>query len=102
MIAGADAAQKVSRILPIRDWLPSYDRRRLAVRIFGDGVVAAQAVPQGRSPALATGRSLAVRGPMALVVTYVVLGTSLANSSSALCRCHGGTGRRTTRGDVPR
>lgn len=66
------------RILPILDWLPTYDRRRLRPDLLAGCVVAALAVPQSLGYAAIAGVPVEMglyAVPVALVA-YVVFGTS--------------------------
>jgi high affinity sulfate transporter 1 len=75
---GAATTARRPRILPILDWLPTYDRRRLRTDLLAGCVVAALAVPQSLGYAAIAGVPVEMglyAVPVALVA-YVVFGTS--------------------------
>ena len=78
MSGGTAASRRTRRVLPILDWLPRYDRRRLRPDLLAGCVIAALAVPQALGYAAIAGVPVEVglyAVPVALVA-YVIVGTS--------------------------
>lgn len=74
----AGAAARLRRYVPILDWLPKYDRRRLTVDLLAGCVVAALAVPQSLGYAAIAGVPVELglyAVPVALIA-YAIFGTS--------------------------
>ena len=78
MSGGTAASRRTRRVLPILDWLPRYDRRRLRPDLLAGCVIAALAVPQALGYAAIAGVPVEVglyAVPVALIM-YAIFGTS--------------------------